>query len=94
MGFFYIWILYAFYNKIIYVCSVCGFDFEKVYGELGESFIEVHHNKPLFTLGGNKEVIIDLDCVCSNCHRMLHKRRNEILTVEELRKIVNKNKIK
>jgi 5-methylcytosine-specific restriction protein A len=27
--------------------AVCGLNFGKVYGELGENFIEVHHKKPL-----------------------------------------------
>ena len=29
------------------VCQVCGFDFEEVYGEWGEGYIEVHHLKLL-----------------------------------------------
>lgn len=28
-------------------CVICGFDFERVYGELGKGFIEIHHTKPL-----------------------------------------------
>ena len=76
-----------------YKCAVCGFDFEKVYGELGKNFIEVHHTKPLYSL--EEEVVVDpkkdLVCVCSNCHRMLHRKKGEILTVEELKKIVEYN---
>lgn len=60
-----------------YACQVCGFDFEKVYGELGKEYIEVHHIKPLYSL--DEETIVnpetDLICVCSNCHRMLHRKR-------------------
>lgn len=76
------------------VCVVCGFDFEKVYGEIGREFIEVHHKKPLYEL--DEEVKVnpkeDLICVCSNCHRMLHRRRDEVLDVAELKKLVNRNK--
>lgn len=75
-----------------YNCAVCGFNFEKVYGNLGKDYIEVHHIKPLSTL--NEEVKInpktDLICVCANCHRMLHRKKSEILTVEQLKDILKK----
>lgn len=74
-------------------CMICGFDFEKKYGELGKGYIEVHHIKPLSDL--NEEVVVnpatDLICVCSNCHRMLHRFRNYMVSVEELRRIVEDN---
>ena len=34
-------------NKFGYKCAVCGFDFEKIYGQLGKNFIEVHHMVPV-----------------------------------------------
>lgn len=79
-------------NKRLF-CEVCGFDFEKIYGERGKDFIEVHHNKPLFSLEAEIELnpAMDLNCVCSNCHRMIH-RRAEILSVKELRSIIKNNK--
>ena len=64
-------------------CMICGFDFGQKYGELGKGYIEVHHIKPLATL--EQEVVInpetDLICVCANCHRMLHRFKNYIVTV-------------
>ena len=70
-------------------CQVCGFDFEKAYGGYGRGFIEVHHIVPLSTM--DEEVLVDpekdLVCVCSNCHRMIHRKRNAILTIEELKSI-------
>lgn len=69
-----------------------GFDFEDVYGELGRNFIEVHHIKPLYSL--DDEVVIDpatdLVCLCSNCHRMIHRKRDSIISLEELIKIIKK----
>lgn len=67
-------------------CEICGFDFYKVYGEIGKGFIECHHKKPLSDI--ESEVITSIDdlaLVCSNCHRMLHREMN-ILSIEELRK--------
>lgn len=75
-------------------CMICGFDFKERYGELGENYIEVHHLKPLSSQ--NSEVIInpetDLICVCANCHRMLHRFKNYMVSVEELKQIVKDNK--
>lgn len=75
-------------------CMVCGFDFASTYGDIGRDFIEVHHIKPLFSL--DEEMMVnpetDLVCVCSNCHRMLHRRRNLILSLEELKELIHKNR--
>lgn len=72
------------------VCMACGFDFGKMYGEYGKGFIEVHHAKPLFENAG--EIIpdpkTDLICLCSNCHRMVHRFRNKVLTLDELKSII------
>lgn len=71
-------------------CMACGFDFEAFYGEAGRDFIEVHHVKPLSDIG--EEVTIDpakdLVCVCSNCHRIIHKKKNGVYTVEEVRAMI------
>lgn len=72
-------------------CSVCGFSFESVYGERGKDFIEVHHLNPLSTL--DEPVIVnpetDLIPVCSNCHRMIHRRAEEVLSPEQLRQLID-----
>ncbi|WP_350019433.1 EVE domain-containing protein [Priestia flexa] len=73
-------------------CYVCGFNFEKVYGEHGRDFIEIHHIKPLSSL---KEAVAinpktDLVPLCANCHRMIHRRKNEVLTVEQLKALTKK----
>jgi 5-methylcytosine-specific restriction enzyme A len=76
-------------------CVCCGFNFEEVYGERGKDFIEVHHIKPLSTSKG--EVVInpvtDLVSICSNCHRMIHRRKDNVLTVEELRLLLHNKKV-
>ncbi|WP_238726004.1 HNH endonuclease [Diplocloster modestus] len=74
-------------------CMVCGFDFKAAYGELGEKYIEVHHKNPLYNLNDEVEINPDTDLatVCSNCHRMLHRRKDRIITIDELRQIVKYN---
>lgn len=76
-----------------YKCSVCGFDFEKKYGELGKDFIEVHHIVPISQLGKNYKLnpIEDLIPLCSNCHSMIH-RKNPPFLPDELKKIIDEEK--
>ena len=69
-------------------CEVCGFNFKAEYGERGDGFIECHHTKPLEALEpGAKTHVRDLALVCSNCHRMIHRRR-PWLSINELRQQV------
>ena len=71
-------------------CKVCGFNFGKVYGERGKDYIEVHHLIPVSTLGGEMKVDPkrDMTVLCSNCHRMIHRRKDEVLTLEELKRFL------
>lgn len=58
------------------ICEVpgCGFDFEKVYGELGKNFAHVHHLKPIADRNSPSLTSLhDLAIVCANCHAMIHK---------------------
>lgn len=70
-------------------CSVCGFDFSVVYGELGVGFIQVHHLRPLSEIAKEYEVdpVADLCPICPNCHAMIH-RSTETMTIEKLRELV------
>jgi 5-methylcytosine-specific restriction enzyme A len=71
-------------------CQVCGFDFESIYGEMGQGFIHVHHIIPLSAIKAQYEVnpLTDLIPVCANCHAMIH-RTNPPLSVEALRKVIS-----
>jgi len=70
------------------LCEACEFDFNVTYGELGFKYIECHHRTPLadFT-STSKTTLLDLALVCSNCHRMLH-RKIDSLSVEKLRSLI------
>lgn len=73
-------------------CMGCGFNFFNVYGERGRNYIEVHHIKPLNEYCEETEIdpLDDLVVLCSNCHRMVHRKRSETLTMKELKKILGK----
>ncbi|MCD8291713.1 MAG: HNH endonuclease [Prevotella sp.] len=71
-------------------CSVCGCNFEDIYGEIGKGFIHVHHLIPISSVKQVKEIKAeDLRPVCPNCHAMLHKGN---LSIEQLKEIIEKHK--
>ena len=78
-----------------YLCSVCNFDFLKEYGEIGRKYIHVHHITDLSTVGKEYEVDPknDLIPVCPNCHSMLHRDAKPARTVEELKSIMQEQRI-
>jgi 5-methylcytosine-specific restriction protein A len=60
-----------------YDCRGCGTNLERVYGDIGREFVEIHHLTPLSELNG--PVVVDpkhdLVPLCPTCHRMVHRRR-------------------
>lgn len=76
-------------NGRIY-CESCNIDFLQKYGEHGAGFIECHHIVHL-SEGERITKISDLALVCSNCHRMLHRKNKEgeYYSVEQLTEIIS-----
>lgn len=69
-------------------CEACGFDFGLSYGSRGAGFIECHHTRPLSKLQPGAVTRLDeLVLLCSNCHRMVH-RRAPWLTMGQLRDLL------
>jgi 5-methylcytosine-specific restriction protein A len=56
-------------------CIVCGFNFGRAFGKLGDRFIHVHHLVPVAASEGEREIdpVRDLVPVCPNCHAMIHQ---------------------
>ncbi len=76
------------YSKLY--CEICGFDFNEKYGEIGNNFIEGHHIKAVSELKLNEKTkVSDIVMVCSNCHRMLHRKRPWI-SKNDLKKLIQK----
>ena len=67
-------------------CSVCGFDFELVYGTLGTDYIQVHHLLPISAIEKDYQAdpVNDFRPVCANCHAMIHKEKVP-LPIDELK---------
>jgi len=79
------------------ICDICCFNFKEFYGKLGEGFIEIHHLKPIFMFEGEdlnkkiEEALKNVVPVCSNCHRIIHRNRMQPVSIETMKKYVNKN---
>jgi Predicted restriction endonuclease len=76
------------------LCACCDFDFNEVYGSHGYGFIECHHIVPIANGGERPTYLEDLAMVCSNCHRMLHRKipkSGQYPSVESLRELVFQN---
>jgi predicted HNH restriction endonuclease len=73
-------------------CKACGFNFEAAYGRHGKNFIEVHHLVPVSRLASPSSVNPreDLTVLCSNCHRMVHRKRDTPLSLAELIALVKR----
>ena len=69
-------------------CEICGFDFDKFYGELGKGYMEAHHREYLSN-GERKTTLKDFALVCSNCHSILHRTN---LSVEKLKELVEERR--
>lgn len=72
-------------------CKICGFDFEKTYGEVGKGLIHVHHVVPISTIKHEYHIDYEKDLipVCPNCHAMIH-RRKEPYSINEVREMLSK----
>lgn len=65
-------------------CSICGFDFQAIYGEIGKNYCHIHHITPLSEQGEERKISAkdDLIPVCANCHAMLHRSRPALHPIE------------
>jgi len=71
-------------------CEACEFEFSRRYGDWGKGYIECHHVIPVSQLiPGTKTKLKDIALLCSNCHRMIHRRR-PWLGFSELKNLVNR----
>ncbi|MBV5262902.1 HNH endonuclease [Pinisolibacter sp. B13] len=58
-------------------CENCGLDPVAIFGpEVGHACIEVHHSRTRIRemAEGHRTMLSDLQCLCANCHRIVHAR--------------------
>nr|WP_282570157.1 HNH endonuclease [Methanoculleus sp. 7T] len=74
-------------------CAVCGFDFENVYGPIGQNKIHVHHLMPLSEIRQEYKIdpVRDLRPVCPNCHLIIHCK-SDPFTIDEVKEQIRSNR--
>jgi 5-methylcytosine-specific restriction protein A len=73
------------------ICCVCGVDYSKVLEGSGVRVLQVHHKKQLgATDTPSITQLSDLAVVCANCHMLIHMNPKEALTVERLKRMLQK----
>lgn len=83
-------------NKLL--CDVCSFSFSKCYGEYGKDYIEIHHVEPVHLNDIRGAMILlskalkKVAPVCSNCHRIIHRKKGKMLSIMQLKQIVSENR--
>lgn len=67
-------------------CAICGFNYARAYGhDIAKDFIDIHY---IGNMDEKKapDIIRDFIPVCANCHRMLHRKRINNISVKDLKK--------
>jgi hypothetical protein len=75
-----------------HTCAACGVNFGKLYGQVAEGFIHVHHLRQLSDIGQEYEVdpILDLRPVCPNCHAVIHMT-DPPYTIEQVQALLSRH---
>ncbi|AQS92427.1 hypothetical protein A0U94_14765 (plasmid) [Gluconobacter albidus] len=56
-------------------CECCGLIPSMTLGVHGDAVIEVHHKLPIAQMSaGHQTRLEDLQCLCANCHRIIHRQ--------------------
>ena len=75
-------------------CVACGFDFNEFDGtDYAQDFILVHHTTSITKTDGPVDPATGLVPICANCHYMVHKSPTKILSVEEVKQLIQKAKL-
>jgi 5-methylcytosine-specific restriction protein A len=70
-------------------CQACGFSFDRFYGaRFSRSYIEIHHVRSITEINGLVNPKTDLSALCSNCHSMAHRTPGTILSVNDLKRLI------
>jgi putative restriction endonuclease len=86
------WRVLALKENSLLPCEICQFSLKENYGETGEGFIEGHHIFPISQLTEETETKLeDLILLCSNCHRMIHRKRPWVTRRDEIKELFSKN---
>lgn len=67
-------------------CMACGFNFGAFYGNYASGYIQIHHTIPISQQDKPRVVDPETELVplCANCHAVVHRKKENTLSVREL----------
>lgn len=73
-------------------CFGCEVDMGEKYGPYAQGLIHIHHIVPVSLMEGPRKVdpAKELVPVCPNCHAVIHRQRDSTLSIDQLRKLLDK----
>lgn len=76
-------------------CESCNFSFYKFYWSWWDWYIEIHHKTPIFMSDETEwtllELVKNVVPLCANCHRMVHRKSNNVLSSTQLQSFIDPN---
>lgn len=69
-------------------CSICGFNYEDFYGDLGRGYIQVHQIYENDEDMENYDLQHDFIPICENCHGIIHRSKENHVSIEDLKQII------
>lgn len=72
-------------------CKGCDLDMGKRYGAYAQGLIHVHHVVPVSVYESPRSIdpSTDLVPVCPNCHAVIHRKKNQTLSVSDVRALIS-----
>lgn len=70
-------------------CAICGFNYENFYGDVGRGYIQIHQVIKDEMKMDEFDLEKDFIPICENCHGLIHRNKDEDLTVSELKQIIH-----
>lgn len=70
-------------------CGICGFNYENYYGDAGRGYIQIHQIIEDELKMDEFDVDHDFIPICENCHGIIHRNKDNNLSVSELKQIIH-----
>jgi len=69
-------------------CAICGFNYENYYGDVARGYIQIHHIIRDEDHMEEYDIEKDFIPICENCHGILHRNKENNISVSELKQII------
>ena len=84
-----------------YKCKFCNFGYWDADNDVEEELwghIQMHHENPVYQYSDDgfetyiSEAVKNMKPLCANCHCMIHRNKSKLISITELKAIIDDNK--